>query len=95
MKHTAFLTARLRRGSVPMEEKKVKRAGDVYREVKVGTVFAASSGPERSSLAPGIFGFTHFIHGREPLQQALLPCEPIVAPAQPPSLPSRHEPRGS
>lgn len=47
--------ARLRRGSVTMEEKEMKRAGDVYREVKVGAVFVASRGPQRSALAPGIF----------------------------------------
>jgi hypothetical protein len=49
------VTPRLRRGSVPMEETEIKRAGDVYREVKVGAVFAASRGPERSGLAPGVF----------------------------------------
>ncbi len=49
------ITARLRRGSVPMEEKELKRAGDVYREVKVGAVFQATRGPERSALAPGRF----------------------------------------
>lgn len=47
--------ARLRRGSVPMEEKERKRAGDVYREVKVGAVFLAEAGRERSALAPGVF----------------------------------------
>lgn len=47
--------ARLRRGSVPMEEQERKRKGDVYREVKVGAVFEASGGPERSRLAPGVF----------------------------------------
>jgi hypothetical protein len=49
------VTARLRRGSVPMEDKELKRAGDVYREVKVGAVFEASRGPKRSSLVPGGF----------------------------------------
>jgi hypothetical protein len=47
--------ARLRRGSVPMEEQERKRKGDVYREIKVGAVFEASPGPERSQLAAGIF----------------------------------------
>ena len=47
--------ARLRRGSVPMEEQERKRKGDVYREIKVGAVFEASRGPERSRLAPGVF----------------------------------------
>src|SRR5260370_12216231 len=47
--------ARLRRGSVSMEDKELKRSGDVYREVKVGAVFEASRGPERSGLAPGVF----------------------------------------
>jgi hypothetical protein len=47
--------ARLRRGSVPMEDKERRRSGDVYREVKVGAVFEASQGPERSGLVPGVF----------------------------------------
>jgi hypothetical protein len=49
------VTARLRRGSVPMEEKEQKRKGDVYREVKVGAVFLADPGKRRSELAPGVF----------------------------------------
>jgi hypothetical protein len=57
--------ARLRRGSVPMEDKELKRSGDVYREVKVGAVFEASRGPERSRLAPGVFvdqaGQKHYV----------------------------------
>jgi hypothetical protein len=47
--------ARLRRGSVPMQEKERKRPGDVYREVKVGAVFLAEPGRKRSALAPGAF----------------------------------------
>jgi hypothetical protein len=47
--------ARLRRGSVPLEEQERKRKGDVYREIKVGAVFEASRGPERSQLVPGVF----------------------------------------
>ena len=47
--------ARLRRGSVPMEEKERKRPGDVYREVKVGAVFLAEPGRKRSALTPGVF----------------------------------------
>ncbi len=47
--------ARLRRGSVPIEEQERKREGDVYREVKVGAVCEATRGPERSGLAPGVF----------------------------------------
>jgi hypothetical protein len=47
--------ARLRRGSVPLEEQERKRSGDVYREVEVGAVFEATRGPERSGLAPGVF----------------------------------------
>jgi hypothetical protein len=39
--------ARLRRGSVPMEEQEHKRQGDGYREVKVSAVFEATRGPER------------------------------------------------
>jgi hypothetical protein len=50
----AGVLARLRRGSVPMEEQEHKRSGDVSREVKVGAVFEATRGPERSGLAPGV-----------------------------------------
>jgi len=60
--------ARLRRGSVPMEEHERKRTGDVYREVKVGAVFEAARGPERSGLAPGVFvdqaGQKHYVARR-------------------------------
>jgi hypothetical protein len=47
--------ARMRRGSVPLEEQEKKRAGDVYREVKVGAVFTATRGRSRSDLVPGTF----------------------------------------
>jgi hypothetical protein len=47
--------ARMRRGSVDMEEKEQQRPGDVYREVKVGVVFQASRGRERSDLAPDVW----------------------------------------
>lgn len=64
------VTARMRRGSVPMEDKELKRAGDVYREVKVGAVFAASRGRQRSALAPGVFvdhaGKKHYVARRVP-----------------------------
>jgi hypothetical protein len=60
--------ARLRRGSVLMEEQERKRQGDVYREVKVGAVFEATRGPERSGLAPGVFvdqaGPKHYVARR-------------------------------
>ena len=60
--------ARLRRGSVPMEEQERKRKGDVYREIKVGAVFEASPGPERSQLARGVFvdqaGQKHYVARR-------------------------------
>jgi predicted CoA-binding protein len=60
--------ARLRRGSVPMEDKERRRSGDVYREVKVGAVFEASRGPERSGLVPGVFvdqaGQKHYVARR-------------------------------
>jgi hypothetical protein len=46
----------------------IKRRGDVYREVKVGAVFEASRGPERSGLAPGVFvdqaGQKHYVARR-------------------------------
>jgi hypothetical protein len=40
-----------------MEEKEQKRKGDVYRELKVGAVFRAERGRERSELAPGRLGW--------------------------------------
>lgn len=49
------VVVRLRRGSVPFEAQEQERAGDVYREVKVGAVFASSRGPHRSDLAPGVW----------------------------------------
>jgi len=45
----------MRRGSVPMEEDERKRKGDVYREMKVGAVFLAERGPERSELVPEVW----------------------------------------
>jgi hypothetical protein len=47
--------ARLRRGSVPLEKEERHRPGDVYREIKVGAVFRAESGRERSELVAGVF----------------------------------------
>jgi hypothetical protein len=65
--------ARLRRGSVPMQEQERQRKGDVYREVKVGAVFEASPGPERSQLAPGVFvdqaEQKHYVARREPCRR--------------------------
>jgi Uncharacterised protein family (UPF0236) len=52
---TDGVTARMRRGSVPMEETETKRKGDVYREIKVGAVFEGVPGRERSELVPGVF----------------------------------------
>jgi hypothetical protein len=52
---TDGVTARLRRGSVPMEEAEAKGKADVYREIKVGAVFEGIPGRERSELAPGVF----------------------------------------
>jgi hypothetical protein len=46
---------RMRRGSVPMKDDEKKHEGDVYREVKVGAVFEAERGRERSELVPDIF----------------------------------------
>jgi hypothetical protein len=43
--------ARMRRGSVPMEEHELKRIGDIYREIKVGATFLA----ERSELVEGVY----------------------------------------
>jgi hypothetical protein len=47
--------ARLRRGSVAMEKDELERQGDVYRDIKVGAVFLAQPGRERSELAAGVF----------------------------------------
>jgi len=47
--------ARMRRGSVRMEEQETNRSGDVYREIKVGAVFTATRGRTRSDLVPGSF----------------------------------------
>jgi hypothetical protein len=47
--------ARMRRGSVPMEQEERQRKGDVYREIKAGAVFRAERGPKRSELAPGVY----------------------------------------
>jgi hypothetical protein len=52
---TDGVMARMRRGSVPMEEAETKRKGDVYREIKVGAVFEGVPGRERSELVPGVF----------------------------------------
>lgn len=46
---------RLRRGTVAMEVVEEKRKGDVYRELKVGTIFEAERGRERSELAPEVW----------------------------------------
>jgi Uncharacterised protein family (UPF0236) len=52
---TDGVTARMRRGSVSMEESEMKHKGDVYREFKVGAVFEGVPGRERSELVPGVF----------------------------------------
>jgi hypothetical protein len=65
--------ARLRRGSVPMEQDEQQRRGDVYREIKVGAVFQAQRGRERSELAPGAWvdspveGSLHYVTQRSAL----------------------------
>lgn len=46
---------RLRRGTVEMEDSEKTRKGDVYRELKVGVIFEAERGRERSELAPDIW----------------------------------------
>ncbi|MGZ3630663.1 MAG: hypothetical protein ACXVDN_23785, partial [Ktedonobacteraceae bacterium] len=47
--------ARMRRGSVPMEQEERRRTGDVYREIKAGAVFRAERGPKRSELVPEVY----------------------------------------
>jgi len=60
--------ARMRRGSVLMEEQEMKRAGDVYREIKVGAVFTATRGRRRSELVAETFvdqpGPIHYVARR-------------------------------
>jgi hypothetical protein len=46
---------RMRRESVPMEKHEQERKGDVYRENRVGAVFLAERGNERSELAPDVW----------------------------------------
>src|SRR5439155_26180552 len=46
---------RLRRGTVEMEASEKKRKGDVYRELKVGAIFEAERGRERSDLVPEVW----------------------------------------
>lgn len=46
---------RLRRGTVEMEVSEQTRKGDVYRELKVGVIFEAERGRERSELAPEVW----------------------------------------
>jgi hypothetical protein len=65
--------ARLRRGSVPMEEHEQQREGDAYREIKVGAVFQAKPGRERSELVEGVYldepveGSLHYVAQRTAL----------------------------
>ena len=49
------IMGRMRRESVPMEKYEQERKGDVYREFRVGTVFLAERGNERSELAPDVW----------------------------------------
>jgi hypothetical protein len=49
------IMGRMRRESVPMEKHELEREGDVYREMRVGAVFLAERGNERSELAPDVW----------------------------------------
>jgi hypothetical protein len=49
------IMGRMRRESVPIEKHERERKGDVYRETRVGTVFLAERGSERSELAPDVW----------------------------------------
>lgn len=51
---TDGVMARMRRGSVPMQERETQRKADVYREIKVGAVFEGQPGRQRSELVPGV-----------------------------------------
>jgi hypothetical protein len=61
---------RLRRGSVPMEKHEQEHKRDIYREMKVGAVFLAERGKERSKLAPDVWidtpepGSQHYVARR-------------------------------
>jgi hypothetical protein len=46
---------RVRRGTVEMEAAEKKRKGDVYRELKVGAIFEAERGRERSEWVPEVW----------------------------------------
>jgi len=46
---------RLRRATVEMEASEKTRKGDVYRELKVGAIFEAERGRERSELVPEVW----------------------------------------
>jgi hypothetical protein len=62
--------ARMRRGSVPIEQEERHRKGDVYREIKAGAVFRAERGSKRSELVPGVYvdtpepGSVHYVARR-------------------------------
>lgn len=64
------VSARLRRGRVPLEAEEQQRGGDVYREIKVGAVFVGQPGRERSELATGVYvdepqeGSLHYVAQR-------------------------------
>lgn len=49
------IMGRMRRESVPMEKYEQEREGDVYREIRVGAVFLAERGKERSELVPDVW----------------------------------------
>jgi hypothetical protein len=70
---TDGVMARIRQGSVPMEEVEAKRKGDVYREIKVGAVFEGIPGRERSELVPGVFldepGPIEYVARRLPVEE--------------------------
>jgi hypothetical protein len=65
--------ARLRRGSVPMEQDEQQREGDIYREIKAGAVFRSQQGRERSALEDGVYvdepveGSLHYVAKRTAL----------------------------
>lgn len=70
---TDGVMARIRRGSVPMEEAEARRKADVYGEIKVGAVFEGIPGRERSELVPGVFldepGPIQYVARRLPVEE--------------------------
>ncbi len=71
-------------GSVPFEGAEAAGTGDVYREVKVGTVFRRVRGLDRSTLAPGQWVDTLERVDRSSAERDASPAPPATSRAAPP-----------